>query len=253
MEDYSNEIEVLNFKKLKYFEKASFCTEIIKNCDKLNADIVLKERIITQENIINSIIKEKDDLIYQVNKLFIENNILNNKSKIFKIELSKILTFNEQHKANYTDNKKNVEYTKEFYNYKQEIFELLHNYKNDLIKIINNKNNKNNKLKLYIDFQVNNSSKDLDNIFKPFIDVLFMFLGDNYNDNQIAQISTNRNKITGTKYNNETIYFYFENICEKEIIEQDLSYMYEKQKSKEDKEREALIEFRKMVDSFNPD
>lgn len=241
-----------DFKKLKKFEKLEYCKEIIENKDTLNANLLLIDRINAQENIINTLIKEKDDLMYQIFKLS-DYYKKSNENKVFKIEVSRILTFNEQHKANYSEKVKRVDYTEAFNLYKNEIFSKLIALQDDLFNSINTKDCDFKKVRLNIDFHVSNTNKDLDNIFKPFIDILFMFLNENcknYSDNQINQIKTNRNKISGTINNSESIYFYFEKITEKEMIESDLSYLYQEQIDIDKKLYKEMIEFREFYSNL---
>ena len=247
MSDLNKKVET--FKKLKHFEKSEVAKDIIDN---LTEKVILSERILTQENIINSVIKERDDLMYKINKLSRLNKRINREGKIYKIKVDRILTFNEQHKANYnSDTKvKTVPYTQAFYDYRQNIFDLLKDDRNDLLNIVTPKQDKNTRLRLHIDFHVCNASKDLDNIFKPFIDVLFMLFGKDYDDNQIAQIKTNRNKISGTKYDGESIYFYFERISDKDIIEDDLSYLYEKEMEKDKKIVTDMYEYHEFYNDL---
>lgn len=134
----------------------------------------------------------------QIKQAKIEKAILNlprilSKSYCFKV--NKIVSYNE------TFDEMNKKHKQSYFDYKEEIKKLFEENDKDglLTEFLSHKN-----ILLNVEFYVNYSQKDLDNITKPFIDFLFANLKENKNDNKVKKLYT---EIIKSESKEEEIWF----------------------------------------------
>ena len=144
------------------------------------------------------------------------NNISVEPTKVYELNLEKIHSYNDLFELILSSGKKVVNYNEKYLKYVSEILSGLNNIDDDLnIKRML----KNRFLKIEVDFIINYTQKDLDNISKPFIDTLFKY--GNTSDNKIKVLrmyNVYKNKID----NSEKILFKITPLTLDEIEESSL-------------------------------
>lgn len=140
------------------------------------------------------------------NIIILENNEIEEESDIYEFNVDKIYSFNDFFKVN-----KNG---KTYYN------DLRDKYKEEIKKEFNKNLGIENflkfeKIQIELDFIINYSQKDIDNITKPFIDILYNCAGLK-NDNNICKLITTKHK--NLESNEESIYVKIKKMNKKDII-----------------------------------
>lgn len=156
------------------------------------------------KEVIKETVLSKDLIVNNKNNIVNLNNEQIKTSKIYMFKLNKIQSYNDLIDFWIVNNKKIVKHNEKYENYKSEITNLfkVNDIDGKLTNILQEKN-----IKLTVEFYVNYSQKDIDNISKPFIDCLFYNVSKS--DNQIKEINS---KILKSENKNEYILFKIESI-----------------------------------------
>lgn len=141
-------------------------------------------------------------------------------SKVYRLDVKKIRSYNELFELILSKNVKIVNHNKTYIEYTLEIMNELNrvDIEKELYEILNFKN-----IKIEIEFFINYTQKDLDNLTKPFLDSLFKY--SNSSDNRMKELVYSRN-IKNIKDNTEYIYIRARRLRFSDVLKSSLENKY---------------------------